>query len=59
MYFAALFYYTNYYIGWYRTPVEDCGRILDILWSLSVEEHFYLGFPINYSVSLKKQTDQR
>jgi len=45
-YFAALFYYTNYYIGWYRTPVEDCARILDILWSLSVEEHFYLAFPL-------------
>jgi len=43
---ASLFYYTNYYIGWFRTPVEDAGRVLDILWSLSVEEHFYLAFPL-------------
>ena len=43
---ASLLYYTNYYIGWFRTPVEDPGRILDILWSLSVEEHFYLAFPL-------------
>jgi peptidoglycan/LPS O-acetylase OafA/YrhL len=53
--FAALFYYTNYYIGWFRTPVEDCGRILDILWSLSVEEHFYLIFPLLIHLSLKKK----
>ena len=44
--FAALFYYTNYYIGWYKTTGVDCGRTLDILWSLSIEEHFYLVFPL-------------
>lgn len=54
-YFAALFYYTNYYIGWYRTPVEDCGRILDILWSLSVEEHFYLAFPLLLQFFLREK----
>lgn len=54
--FAALFYYTNYYIGWFRTPVEDCKRILDILWSLSVEEHFYFMFPLLVAVFLKKAT---
>lgn len=54
--FAALFYYTNYYIGWFRTPVEDCGRILDILWSLSVEEHFYLIFPLFIHLALKKNS---
>ena len=51
---AALLYYTNYYIGWFRIPVEDCKRILDILWSLSVEEHFYLIFPLLMHISLKK-----
>jgi len=53
--FAALFYYTNYYIGWFRTPVEDCGRLLDILWSLSVEEHFYLIFPLFIHLALKNK----
>ncbi|MEI7628232.1 MAG: acyltransferase [Bacteroidota bacterium] len=43
---SALFYFTNYYIGWIRQPVEDCSRILDITWSLSIEEHFYLFFPL-------------
>lgn len=54
-YFAALFYYTNYYIGWYRTPVEDCARLLDILWSLSVEEHFYLAFPLLMQLFLREK----
>lgn len=44
--YAALFYFTNYYIGWFRPPVEDCARMLDIIWSLSVEEHFYFFFPL-------------
>lgn len=51
--YAALFYYTNYYIGWVRTPVEDCKRILDIIWSLSVEEHFYIFFPFLLQISLR------
>lgn len=42
---AALFYFTNYYIGWIRPVVPDCFRLLDIIWSLSVEEHFYFFFP--------------
>lgn len=44
--YAALFYFTNYYIGWFRPPVADCARMLDIIWSLSVEEHFYFFFPL-------------
>lgn len=55
--FAALFYYTNYYIGWVRIPVENCGRLLDIFWSLSIEEHFYLVFPLIIQLALKKQSD--
>ncbi len=50
---SALFYYTNYYVGWIRVPVTDCKRMLDILWSLSVEEHFYLFFPLLLSLFLK------
>lgn len=43
---SALFYFTNYYIGWIRPPVQDTYRLLDIIWSLSVEEHFYFFFPV-------------
>lgn len=56
---ASLFYYTNYYIGWFRTPVEDPGRILDILWSLSVEEHFYLVFPLLLQFFLKSKQQKK
>lgn len=56
---AALFYFTNYYIGWIRDPGEDCMRILDIIWSLSVEEHFYFIFPFLFIWLLKrKKNDQ-
>ncbi len=50
---AALFYFTNYYIGWFRTPGTDCSSILDIIWSLSVEEHFYFFFPFLFMAFLK------
>lgn len=53
---AALFYFTNYYIGWFRDPGTDCARILDIIWSLSVEEHFYFFFPFLFWLFLKKRT---
>lgn len=43
--YSALFYSTNYYIGWIRPVTNDCYRLLDIIWSLSVEEHFYFFFP--------------
>lgn len=49
---AALFYFTNYYIGWFRDPSTDCSRILDIIWSLSVEEHFYFFFPFLFRAFL-------
>lgn len=56
---AALFYFTNYYIGWFRNPGTDCARILDIIWSLSVEEHFYFFFPLLTWLFLKKRTLQQ
>lgn len=52
---SALFYFTNYYIGWFRDPVNDCARILDIIWSLSVEEHFYFFFPFLTWLFLKNR----
>ena len=42
--FAALFYYTNYYrLGADQTLLSD---MWGPLWSLSVEEHFYLAYPL-------------
>jgi peptidoglycan/LPS O-acetylase OafA/YrhL len=40
--FAAIFYYFNYYSLYAEMPFEPYG----VLWSLSVEEHFYLLFPL-------------
>ena len=51
---SALLYFTNYYIGWIRPAVPDCLRLLDIIWSLSVEEHFYFFFPFIVSIFLSK-----
>ncbi len=44
---AGLFYFTNYYIV-YAPPVipDNYPLTAYILWSLSVEEHFYLIFPV-------------
>ncbi|MXV14471.1 acyltransferase family protein [Hufsiella ginkgonis] len=39
--YAALFYYVNYY-NFYST---ESKQVLLFLWSLAVEEHFYLVFP--------------
>jgi peptidoglycan/LPS O-acetylase OafA/YrhL len=39
---AAIFYYENYYLA--QNPASD-GRY-SILWSLAVEEHFYLIYPL-------------
>ncbi|PWG78805.1 acyltransferase family protein [Pararcticibacter amylolyticus] len=44
--FSGIFYYTNYYISFFRSAAPlDCERVFDALWSLAVEEHFYLFFP--------------
>lgn len=43
---AACFYFTNYFIAWVRGTVADCATMFDILWSLSIEEHFYLVYPL-------------
>ncbi|RYY17910.1 MAG: acyltransferase [Chitinophagaceae bacterium] len=45
---AGLFYFTNYYLVYFHPPIPDENYLLvsKILWSLSVEEHFYLLFPL-------------
>jgi peptidoglycan/LPS O-acetylase OafA/YrhL len=51
---AAIFYAANYYNvfhGWGEGTAEPP---LSILWSLAVEEHFYLGFPLLLVVMRKR-----
>jgi len=45
---AALLYYANYYFygGGFETGLPDTFHPFSILWSLAVEEHFYLCFPL-------------
>lgn len=45
---AGLFYFTNYFLVYAYPALPDADYLLvsKILWSLSVEEHFYLIFPI-------------
>lgn len=46
---AALFYYANYWQllhGWTPPAPESPSSPYVVLWSLAVEEHFYLGFPL-------------
>ena len=44
---STLFYYRNYYMVYGgSTALFTCSRIFDITWSLAIEEHFYLFFPL-------------
>ena len=45
---ANLFYYTNYYMIFSQQRPLGLIPGLSTLWSLAVEEHFYLVFPIIY-----------
>jgi peptidoglycan/LPS O-acetylase OafA/YrhL len=45
---AGLFYYTNYFII-FSDSYEQQFTILNILWSLSIEEHFYIFYPLIFS----------
>jgi len=44
--FSSLFYFINYYMAFFRVSETNCSAMLDPLWSLSVEEHFYLVYPL-------------
>jgi peptidoglycan/LPS O-acetylase OafA/YrhL len=52
--FAGLFYYMNYYTIFIRA--EGLGYTLPInhLWSLAVEEHYYLIFPLLFTALIAK-----
>jgi len=44
---SSLFYFANYYYAYFKPPaINDLDDIFNIAWSLSIEEHFYLVFPV-------------
>ena len=49
---ASLFYYNNYFflLEGYRTGLADTFHPYAILWSLAVEEHYYLLFPLTVAL---------
>ena len=48
---ACIFYYENYY---FFTHPATSSNVCKILWSLAVEEHFYIIFPFVFLFSFKK-----
>jgi len=51
--FSGIFYYTNYELIYAGFP-KDYPKFFDALWSLSVQEHFYLAFPVIFAFLYKK-----
>lgn len=53
--FSMLFYYRNYYMVFGgSTALPNCSRIFDITWSLAIEEHFYLFFPLLFLILFRR-----
>jgi peptidoglycan/LPS O-acetylase OafA/YrhL len=52
---SGLFYFTNYYLAYFKPILPDNYLLVsNILWSLSVEEHFYLIFPLLFALLFSK-----
>lgn len=48
---SALFYYQNYFSAYLQQTVDgQCPKFFLILWSLAVEEHFYLFYPLLFGL---------
>ncbi|MFT4153212.1 acyltransferase family protein [Parafilimonas sp.] len=45
---SVLLYFRNYYAVFFGPPSDGsaCSKFFDIVWSLAVEEHFYIFFPV-------------
>ncbi|GAB3929253.1 acyltransferase family protein [Larkinella terrae] len=54
---SSLFYYRNYFMIYMR-PIQnlDCTLLLDIQWSLAIEEHFYIVFPLLFVLLFRFRT---
>jgi peptidoglycan/LPS O-acetylase OafA/YrhL len=51
---AAIFYAANYYTLFHGLGGAAVDSPLSVLWSLAIEEHFYLGFPLVLLVMRKR-----
>lgn len=52
---STLFYYRNYYMVYFRGDVAvQCTKVFDIVWSLAIEEHFYIVFPLVFIAFCKR-----
>lgn len=57
---SGLFYFTNYYLVYFKPAFLSSGYPLvsEILWSLSVEEHFYLFFPVLFLIFFSEKNNR-
>jgi peptidoglycan/LPS O-acetylase OafA/YrhL len=56
---SQLLYFSNYYIIYFDPPGNTIPDGTNILWSLAVEEHFYIFYPIGLSLMLKYIRDNK